>query len=1156
MRLRLRPQRYSVEPGFVHDRIRETEDWVVQEQRRHEKIKFRREEIADLSTMPSACPVPPLGRARIRRGRRILLKLVLAVACLFALLAAAVYLIDVSGIGSERLRETAERAIERVAGMDVDITLGPTRITLDGASFLALEVRDVELKKPDGAPMVKAGAVRFGVRFLPLLSGRISLSSARLADAQITAAALPSGGGDWAASLRNADGLVDPDKVSAAVFGAVHQALDAVRLDSLRRIGLMNVEIVMPESGELRLLRIASAAVTETGPGEIELAASADVDGRAVTLNASARRDPATRLIGALEGEVAVAAPEGDTEAAGGAVLGKLALHLSGAEGSGDNATRLAASVSLSDAVWDLGSHGLLPLDVDLGATLVTGANKVEMDRIEVRSGRSTYDFQGSIGPKPREAGSSEEPAYRYDLVSDGSTLAPEDSPEPALDFVARIAGTYRTESRKLVADTIALRSGQAGEVLGSAAVTFLPGESPGMSLGIGVHDMPVSQVKQLWPWFSARSSRAWVLNNLFGGRVVNGNVQYRVAPGRAGNGVPLSANEISGRFEIDGSRFDTAGRIPPVRDAVGTVEFHGNDVAITLSSGTVYMPSGRTVAASNGKLTVHDANVPPVIGALDIDVAGEAPAIAELASYDPIDAMRHVGILPEELSGTVSGNVKADIPLQSGVDKDKLTWLVALDYRDLALARPVDGQMVNSADGSITVDPKKAVISAKGRLNGIPADMDLVEPLEPDGPPRSRQVTLVIDDKTRETFMPGLSTLLSGTVKVAVDRNDDGSQDVSADLTSAKLTIPWAGWSKGAGVPADVSFRMTGNGDVKTLSNFDLDGRSFAIDGTVVLNGGSLSSASFSKVQLNRGDDVAVSVRRSAKGYAVSVRGDALDARSLIKQYASDTDTATRTTGSSSISVSADVKSLLGFHDERITDLSLDYTAAGSQVDGLTVSAIASSGAAISVANTTSGGQRALSVKSADAGAVLRFLDVYEHMQGGALTVALSGASSGPIRGSVDARNFLIVDEPRLASIVSTKPAGGDRSLNQAVRGDIDTSRVSFERGYAEIEKGKGYLNLANGLLRGPSIGTTFQGTLYDRDNNMDMTGTFMPIYGLNRIFGELPIVGALLGNGRDRGLIGVTFRLRGNANKPVLNINPLSVVAPGIFRSIFEFH
>ena len=48
-------------------------------------------------------------------------------------------------------------------------------------------------------------------------------------------------------------------------------------------------------------------------------------------------------------------------------------------------------------------------------------------------------------------------------------------------------------------------------------------------------------------------------------------------------------------------------------------------------------------------------------------------------------------------------------------------------------------------------------------------------------------------------------------------------------------------------------------------------------------------------------GDDVAVSVKRSAKGYAVSIRGDALDARALIKQFTADTDTATKTAGSCS---------------------------------------------------------------------------------------------------------------------------------------------------------------------------------------------------------------------------------------------------------------
>ncbi|TIW66764.1 MAG: hypothetical protein E5V58_29515, partial [Mesorhizobium sp.] len=374
-------------------------------------------------------------------------------------------------------------------------------------------------------------------------------------------------------------------------------------------------------------------------------------------------------------------------------------------------------------------------------------------------------------------------------------------------------------------------------------------------------------------------------------------------------------------------------------------------------------------------------------------------------------------------------------------------------------------------------------------------------------------------------------------------------------DLTSARLDIPWAGWSKGAGVPAKVTFAMTKSGGTTTLSDFDLDGKSFSIDGDVTLVNGALSSARFSKVALNRGDDVAVTVKRSGKGYAVDVSGEALDARSLIKQFTSDVDTATKTTGTDAISVDADVGSLTGFHDEVLSNLKLNYSAAGSRVNGLEVSATASSGAAITIRNTTADGRRALSMKSADAGAILRFLNVYEHMEGGSIMLSMAGASDGPMKGQVDATNFFVVNEPKLASIVSTTPAGDTRSLNQAVKADIDTSRVKFERGYAEIDKGAGYLKLANGVLRGERIGTTFQGTLYDQNNNMDMTGTFMPVYGLNRIFGELPLFGPLLGNGRDRGLIGVTFRLRGNANKPSLDINPLSVIAPGIFRSIFEY-
>jgi hypothetical protein len=377
----------------------------------------------------------------------------------------------------------------------------------------------------------------------------------------------------------------------------------------------------------------------------------------------------------------------------------------------------------------------------------------------------------------------------------------------------------------------------------------------------------------------------------------------------------------------------------------------------------------------------------------------------------------------------------------------------------------------------------------------------------------------------------------------------------VEADLTGAQLNIPWAGWSKGSGIASSVSFLLENVDGKSTLSNFNLSGATFGIVGSVALANGSLSQAEFSKVRLNRNDDMAVTVKRSGKGYAVDIKGKSLDARSVVRQFTQDSKTATKAAESGSVSVNVDVDTVTGFHDEKLSGVKLQYRGSGGRVDRLEVDATAGSGATVELRNGLQDGKRAMRMSSADAGAILRFLDIYEHMDGGKIELALNGGADGPMTGKVDARDFVLVNEPRLSSIVSTTPPGGDRSLNQAVRRDIDTSRVAFERCYSAIEKGPGYLSLSNGVLRGPLVGATFQGMLYDPKGNMDMTGTFMPAYGLNRIFGEIPIIGVLLGNGRDRGLIGVTFKLEGDADSPAVQINPLSVIAPGIFRSIFEY-
>lgn len=1128
---------------------------------KHEKIRFKPHEITDLAAYPSAAGLDPKLTRRRRPGRwRLWLVGAGGVAATLALaVVVAVYAIGVMGFGNERLRVEAEKALKAVAGPGMVASVGPAAISLDPSRLLALEVRDVRLRRADdGARVVDAASVSFGIRLWPLLSGALELSDARLSDVRVVTAALPDAGGvDWSAGLRDEQGLLAPDLAVTALFAAAHRAFDATRAKAIPRIALADVEFVLPAGGHVANVRVVSADLTEALADRLQLDATLDIDGRAATLAASAERDAGSGRIASVRVDVdlpastVAAAPLAEGAATR---IGSATLSLSGAEGVAPTVSKLTATLSLKGSSLDLGTRGVLSGDLDVAGTLAAGSNKIDVTRLRATLGRNLFDFYGAIGPRPATGRPDDRAAYRYDLISAKSTIAPEGSLEPALDSYIRLAGVYETGSRRLVADEIVVKSGP-GETLGTMAVQFAePGQAPGITAAFSVRDMAVAQVKQLWPWFSVRGARSWVFEHLFGGRVTEGRVQFAVPPNRLGNGVPLNENEVSGRFAITGTRFDTAGLIPPVREAVGAVEFRGNDVDIALETGVVYLPSGRSVAASAGRLVLKRANRPPLIGALDIDVAGEAPAITELASYEPINAMRVVGMGPDDFSGRVAGHVTADIPLSKGIDTKTLNWRVALDYEDLAVAKPIDGQLLTEATGSIVVDPAQAVIKAKGKLSGVPAEIDALEPLRDKTLTRKRLVRATLDDKMRDRLVPGIADMVSGPMKVEVDSLGGGKQRYALDLTDAELTLPWAGWSKGKGIDAAADFVLTKDDDTTTLSDFSLSGQTFGIAGSVTLAKGSLSAANFPAVRLNRGDDASVSVKRTGKGYAVAVTGKALDARPMIKRVTADTSSPNQG-ASGAISLDLDLDRVTGFNDETLSGLKLSYSGAGSRVLGLDATATARSGAGVEIRNGSQGGGRMMSMRSTDAGAVLRFLDIYPHMEGGNIALALKGGAEGPMTGQIDARDFWVVNEPRLSSLVSSRPAGSDMSLNEAVKRDIDTSRVKFDRAYVQLDKGDGYLNLAGGVLRGSLIGATFQGTLYDKQGNMDMTGTFMPAYGLNRIFGEIPLIGAILGNGRDRGLIGVTFRLSGDADAPKLTINPLSVIAPGIFRSIFEF-
>jgi hypothetical protein len=182
--------------------------------------------------------------------------------------------------------------------------------------------------------------------------------------------------------------------------------------------------------------------------------------------------------------------------------------------------------------------------------------------------------------------------------------------------------------------------------------------------------------------------------------------------------------------------------------------------------------------------------------------------------------------------------------------------------------------------------------------------------------------------------------------------------------------------------------------------------------------------------------------------------------------------------------------------------------------------------------------------LETADAGALFRFADVYSRMTGGQMTTLMDPPSANnPVQlGTIGVRNFSVHDESQLERAVSNN--GEPLPRNDIV---FSSMRIDFARSPGQIA-------LHDGVVRGPVLGGTIDGVIDYANDNVHLRGTLIPLYGANNLLGQLPVVGLFLG-GEKEGLVGVTYEVIGQPGTPVLRVNPLSALAPGLLRKVFEF-
>jgi len=87
-----------------------------------------------------------------------------------------------------------------------------------------------------------------------------------------------------------------------------------------------------------------------------------------------------------------------------------------------------------------------------------------------------------------------------------------------------------------------------------------------------------------------------------------------------------------------------------------------------------------------------------------------------------------------------------------------------------------------------------------------------------------------------------------------------------------------------------------------------------------------------------------------------------------------------------------------------------------------------------------------------------------------------------------------------------------------------------------------------------GPALGVTVSGLIDLENEELDLNGVVVPAYGINSILGAVPVIGDIFVSRRGEGIFALTYSVDGPFAETRVFVNPLSALAPGFLRRLFE--
>ncbi|MEP3278672.1 MAG: AsmA-like C-terminal domain-containing protein [Stappiaceae bacterium] len=784
------------------------------------------------------------------------------------------------------------------------------------------------------------------------------------------------------------------------------------------------------------------------------------------------------------------------------------------------------------------------------------GEKRTFIPTLKIVSGRTAFDFRGYA--EPSDDPNTEKWKVAFQAIN--SPVGPSDVGGSVLNLDNLYASALvDLNNRNVEIEAVGGRVGPS-RISGVGFFDLSPG-GPWLSFAGNVDPMPVESVKRLWPSMISPKTRRWFIKHISGGQMLGAQLDV-VLNGLAFDGDPgtpgFGKDGLALDFSFEGATLHGIGELPSVIQMSGDADINASAFHLKVAEGLVRKPVDKDVLVKSASFEIPDLRVKDKEAILSLTLAGDAIDIGTALDQKPVLMGTRIGVDPANLGGTADITINTEFPLENSGDIEQFAWSIEGTVDKFSSSEAIDGQKIGDASLTLDVTPERAVIKGTGRLNGLKADIDIVQPLRESGASSARQgVALSITAKELKQNGIDLEGLVSGPMQISVNVRPDGAKEVSADLTKSQLNLSSVGWKKGKGVPAKASFVLKEQGEELHLEDFALTSDGVNIRGHIDVHADKgLQAATFDTFAFRQGDDASLKIKQAKGRYEIDLRARRFDGRGIITSLKTTSEDDASGLGDRA-TVSVKIEKMTGFNKASLFDLSARFDLRKDHIRSGTITGRLDDKTPLTVEIEPTENQRVLQANTGDAGKLLAFLDIYTKMRGGEGVLSAALDEGDNATGRIKLTEISIENDETVKELVGRQ--GRDE---KRVHGTSIVIRQAAEKGSADFAVMEMNFSLRDDLLivedaivKGPVVGGTASGQLDLSTQTIKLSGTFVPIYAVNSLFGKLPVIGQIVGGGKNGGLFAVTFALTGPIDDPQLRVNPVSALAPGIFRKIFEY-